>query len=119
MQHPQDWVKSRNSGAGGELRFQKLVRPSHRKAERISVSLKAGNPTCFSEVPPGWQHSTQSPVEWEWTEAPGSHGSHGLPLARGPIIAAALIIWSLPSTACTHQVEVGEDTRGPVLLGHE
>lgn len=29
------------------------------------------------------------------------------------------MIWTLPPTACTHQVEVGEDAGGTVLLGHE
>lgn len=34
-------------------------------------------------------------------------------------MVAAWVTWSLPLTACTHQVEVGEDAGGPVLLGHE
>lgn len=35
------------------------------------------------------------------------------------VTVAAGVTWSPPPTARTHQVEVGEDAGGPVLLGHE
>lgn len=85
-----------------------------RKAERTG-SPEAGDPTCFSEVPPDWQHSTQSPVEWEQK----STGLPWLVSSYRTCHSSSWVTWSLPLTACTHQVEVGEDAGGPVLLGHE
>lgn len=64
--------------------------------------------TCSSAAPPGSRHSTRSPV--------GARDACPRPAAQGQLPASP----PCPGPQwAAHQVEVGEDARGLVLLGHE
>lgn len=79
-------------------------RPSEAGRQKVASPGGAWGPTCFSVAPPGWLHSTPSPAEGE---------KHPPPFPRGGPSHPALL------HPAAHQVEVGEDAGGTVLLGHE
>lgn len=79
-------------------------RPSEAGRQKVASPGGACGPTCFFVAPPGWLHSTLSPAEGEKHPPPSPRGAPSHPALLHP---------------AAHQVEVGEDAGGTVLLGHE